>query len=190
MRFSRKLTSTGFDPDIVYDSAFAQIIAPTSELPLLNETLARRIRSDFHELFRRLEDSTSALSIRRQSLRSLWPVLASLKSVTTCWTCLVRAPEFMLHFGHGLCSKCVEQHGTPSLQAHSYAFTQCPICGQSCHTTIKLKPWTVEPNVLAIDGGGVKGVVALALLKKLTAALGSPVGDYFDYAAGTSAGML
>lgn len=42
----------------------------------------------------------------------------------------------------------------------------------------------------AIDGGGVKGVVALALLKKLTAALGSPVGDYFDYAAGTSAGML
>lgn len=62
------------------------------------------------------------------------------------------------------------------------------MCGHHQQTIIHIKPWTVEPNVLAIDGGGIKGIVALVLLQRLAAALGSKVDQYFDYVAGTSAG--
>ncbi|KIW24829.1 uncharacterized protein PV07_10519 [Cladophialophora immunda] len=53
-------------------------------------------------------------------------------------------------------------------------------------------PPTVEPNIAAIDGGGVRGLVALVLLKRLQAALdtGHHIREYFDYFIGTSAGGL
>jgi calcium-independent phospholipase A2-gamma len=50
----------------------------------------------------------------------------------------------------------------------------------------------VEPNIAAIDGGGVRGLVALVLLKRLQAALGGgdPIREYFDYFIGTSVGQM
>jgi len=49
----------------------------------------------------------------------------------------------------------------------------------------------VEPNLAAIDGGGVRGLVALVLLKRLQVALdtGHHIREFFDYFIGTSAGM-
>jgi len=57
---------------------------------------------------------------------------------------------------------------------------------------VALKPITVEPNVAAVDGGGVRGIIALVLLKRLQDTLdsGHPLRDYFDYFAGTSAGRF
>lgn len=94
----------------------------------------------------------------------------------------------MLHSGHGLCDSCVTESHTSVEGVYSYTLTACPICGHRLQTTIRIKPWTVEPNVLAVDGGGIKGIVALVLLKRLAAALGSDVDQYFEYVAGTSAG--
>jgi patatin-like phospholipase/acyl hydrolase len=37
---------------------------------------------------------------------------------------------------------------------------------------------------------GIREIVALVLLKRLQTALGSDVGDYFEYIAGTSAGTI
>jgi predicted patatin/cPLA2 family phospholipase len=55
---------------------------------------------------------------------------------------------------------------------------------------VVLTPPTVDPNILAIDGGGIRGIVALILLKRLQSALGSDVRDYFEYIAGTSVGAM
>lgn len=103
---------------------------------------------------------------------------------------MVRAPEHMLYAGHGLCDSCVTESPATVKGVYSYQLLWCPICGYRKQTRIHVKLWTVEPNVLAIDGGGIKGIVALVLLKRLTAALGLRVDQYFEYAAGTSAGEL
>lgn len=88
---------------------------------------------------------------------------------------MVRALEHILHSGHGLYDSCVVESHTSVEGVYLYTSTTCPVCGYYQRTTIRLKPWTVEPNVLAVDGGGIKGIVVLVLLKRLATALGSRV---------------
>jgi hypothetical protein len=45
-------------------------------------------------------------------------------------------------------------------------------------------------RVLALDGGGIKGVFAASLLASLEADVGEPIGDYFDLISGTSTGGI
>lgn len=45
-------------------------------------------------------------------------------------------------------------------------------------------------RILAIDGGGLRGVVAAAFLTEMEERLGQPAGDFFDLIAGTSTGAL
>lgn len=150
--------------------------------------LDAEVRVEFEKLFLQLTPKRSAAAVRQRHLKQYWPTLRALKSTTTCWKCMVRAPEHMLHSGHGLCDSCVAESHTSVEGVYSYTSTTCPVCGHHQRTTIRLKPWTVEPNVLAVDGGGIKGIVALVLLKRLATALGSRVDQYFEYVAGTSAG--
>jgi patatin-like phospholipase/acyl hydrolase len=60
----------------------------------------------------------------------------------------------------------------------------------------KLKP-TAQKKLLAIDGGGIRGVISLEILLKIESILRSKTGDsglvlsdYFDYIAGTSTGAI
>ena len=172
----------------MYERFFASVVSslPTeSYLPSLFDV---QVRVDFERLFLLLTPKRSAAAIRQWHLKQFWPALRALESTSTCWKCMVRAPEHMLHSGHGLCDSCVTESPTSVEGVYSYTLTTCPVCGHHQQTTIRIKPWTVEPNVLAIDGGGIKGIVALVLLRRLAAALGSDVDQYFEYVAGTSAG--
>jgi hypothetical protein len=45
-------------------------------------------------------------------------------------------------------------------------------------------------KMLALDGGGIRGVLTLSILKRLEAQLGTRLCDYFDYIAGTSTGAI
>lgn len=146
------------------------------------------VREEFERLFSLLTSKRTAAMIRIHYLKKYWSQLRNLHSTTTCWRCMAQAPEHMLHTGHGLCTSCVLESSVAAKYVHAYRIQSCPVCGHRQQATISIKPWTVEPNVLAIDGGGIKGIVALVLLKKLTAALGSNTDEYFHYSAGTSAG--
>jgi Patatin-like phospholipase len=60
----------------------------------------------------------------------------------------------------------------------------------------KLKP-SPQKKLLAIDGGGIRGVISLEILLKIesilrgkTGNLGLVLSDYFDYVAGTSTGAI
>ena len=48
----------------------------------------------------------------------------------------------------------------------------------------------VPRKLLALDGGGIRGVLTLALLKRIETQLGQRLCDYFDYIAGTSTGAI
>ena len=45
-------------------------------------------------------------------------------------------------------------------------------------------------KMLALDGGGIRGVLTLQILKSIETQLGTKLCDYFDYIAGTSTGAI
>lgn len=45
-------------------------------------------------------------------------------------------------------------------------------------------------KMLALDGGGIRGVLTLSILKALETQLKQPLSQYFDYVAGTSTGAI
>jgi hypothetical protein len=45
-------------------------------------------------------------------------------------------------------------------------------------------------KLLAIDGGGIRGVMSLGILEKIEQTVGQPLWQYFDYVAGTSTGAI
>src|SRR5690242_9639006 len=50
--------------------------------------------------------------------------------------------------------------------------------------------WMVKRRILAIDGGGVRGIIPAVLLARLEAVTGRPARETFDFVAGTSTGAV
>lgn len=125
------------------------------------------------------------------------------KSNKTCFACLQAAPDHILPCGHGFCDECVRDFG--ALQAnhrYRYALHSCVLClrsftdepceGGSPTQFVRLIPRCAGIRILTLDGGGVRGIVELALLEKLESRVGLklPVRELFDLIVGTSTGML
>jgi predicted acylesterase/phospholipase RssA len=47
-----------------------------------------------------------------------------------------------------------------------------------------------KKKLLALDGGGIRGALTLEILAKIEQIVGQPLGEYFDYIAGTSTGAI
>lgn len=113
----------------------------------------------------------------------------------TCLSCLLRQPEKRLQCGHALCDTCVRTFGSSvSNGLHVFGFDTCPLCGcQHSRGNFELIPPTAGIRILTLDGGGVRGIVTLVILKRLEeqliASLGLPIQSYFDFVCGTSAGV-
>ncbi|KAJ9493556.1 hypothetical protein H2202_010972 [Exophiala xenobiotica] len=101
---------------------------------------------------------------------------------------LVQAYQKQSH--RGLCEECIRDYYPADIAPYTYCVGICEFCGVDALSVFSCKPVTVEPNIAAIDGGGVRGVVALVLLKRLQAALdtGQPIWEYFDSFIGTNVG--
>lgn len=124
-------------------------------------------------------------------------IWAHIKSYKTCLSCLDGIPDHVLACGHAYCACCVQELATPSAEREcAWTFAECFLCCQGGEDLnryyIQLKPRCAGVRVLTLDGGGIRGVVELALLQALSdeAGLGVPVRDYFDLIVGTSTGGL
>lgn len=116
------------------------------------------------------------------------------RSTTTCFGCLMRDPEHVLPCGHVLCDTCMRAHGTR--QRYAVSLYCCPL-----HR--KEPPWA-EPalvpcrpagcgiRALSLDGGGIRGIVQLEILRAIEGALDDliPVQSLFDLVVGTGTGGL
>lgn len=143
---------------------------------------------------RSLDDRVRA---RRQRMhREHSDTWANIKSYKTCFSCLDGVPDHVLACGHAYCPWCVQELGIPSVDREcAWTFAECCLCcrgGDDLNTYyIQLKPRCAGVRVLTLDGGGIRGVIELALLQAVAeeAGLGVPVRDYFDLIVGTSTGM-
>lgn len=119
---------------------------------------------------------------------------SSMCSHATCFCCLMDVPEHPLPCGHVLCTACIKAYGKPTKS--SVHVTCCPLHRESTNwakpTVIKFKPAGAGVRILSLDGGGIRGIVQLEVLRAIEQALGShlPVQAFFDLILGTGTGGL
>lgn len=70
----------------------------------------------------------------------------------------------------------------------------CALCEDYNHKNphqVQLKPKCAGVRILTLDGGGIRGIVELALLQALhkSVGLGVQISELFDLVVGTSTGM-
>lgn len=134
----------------------------------------------------------SSASIRKDALSTYYLQCNGLSSTTTCFYCLCRSPEHMLACRHAICDTCVVIFGTPNKSAeYHFDIMKCPLCHKTSQLTIRQLPPTKRPLVLSLDGGGIRGIIQLGLLRALEKRLGHGmrIPDIFDLSGGTSVGM-
>ncbi|KAF9890703.1 hypothetical protein FE257_005569 [Aspergillus nanangensis] len=149
------------------------------------------IRDAFVDGFAQMGPLQSSLTIRKGALRHLGAQWPNLTLPTMCLFCLGRPAEYQRPCRHALCDTCVVVFGSPTRGAeYHHDLSQCPLCQDVVERTIRRLPPTKQPVVLALDGGGIRGIVTLGLLQELERRLmGSmALSDIPDLTAGTSVG--
>jgi len=119
---------------------------------------------------------------------------ASICSHSTCFCCLMDVPEHPLPCGHVLCTACIKAYGRQ--QKSTVWMACCPLHREATSwarpAPIKFKPLGAGVRVLALDGGGIRGIVQLEVLHAVEQCLGGhvPVQMFFDLMVGTGTGGL
>ncbi|KAI4668760.1 uncharacterized protein J4E78_002588 [Alternaria triticimaculans] len=118
-------------------------------------------------------------------------------SHTTCFCCLRELAEHPLPCGHVLCTACVKGYGSPHRElSGSFTIATCPLHDhQAVFPTpveIYFKPPLAGLRILSLDGGGIRGIVILEVLRQIQQELGDhiKVQEFFDLIVGTSTGGI
>lgn len=117
------------------------------------------------------------------------------QSHSVCLCCLFEQPEHVLPCSHILCSSCVKSYG--KLKSKMLIEIQdCPLeadmAGKYKPSTVYLKPEMAGLRVLVLDGGGIRAVVQLEILRLLEREWNGklPIRCFFDLVVGTGTGSL
>ena len=105
-------------------------------------------------------------------------------SPRVCLGCLLQIPTEQLRCGHLLCSVCCQE------QTPVDSFIRCPLCQSECLWDHPNIPEGAGYRILALDGGGIRGVVTAVILGQIVANLGIPINQLFDLVVGTGSGGL
>jgi len=103
-------------------------------------------------------------------------------------------PEHPLPCGHVLCTACVKAYGTQAKSTVSLPY--CPLHREATRwakpALIKFKPAGAGVRVLALDGGGIRGIVQLEVLRAIELSIGGylPIQSFFDLIVGTGTGGM
>lgn len=138
--------------------------------------------------------SEGAKLVHSERLEELRPLLQNYKSQNSCFCCLLRMPEKVLDCGHAYCDNCIKTFGARSeSKMYTFSLSHCVICSlPHSSQSFTFLPPTAGLRVLSMDGGGVRGIISLTILRQLEADLsylGCPLRDHFDFVAGTSSGQ-
>lgn len=141
-------------------------------------------------------DADQARRLRETILHEYKQHWKGVFSNKTCLACLQGVPDHMLSCGHCLCFECVRELGEPSgYYEHGWIIDRCILCHVSWQENghlFRLTPPCAGVRALTLDGGGIRGIVELALLEHLETAidLDLPLQECFDIIVGTSTGGI
>lgn len=141
-------------------------------------------------------------STMREKLVTLGVIKASdmwqrMTSNKTCFACLQSVPDHVMPCGHVYCEECVKEIGRASSDYESViVVSDCALCQETFRggylQLVRVRPRCAGVKILTLDGGGVRGIVELAILDRLglRIGLGVPITEMFDLIMGTSTGEL
>ncbi|KAL9619192.1 MAG: hypothetical protein Q9160_006201 [Pyrenula sp. 1 TL-2023] len=120
-----------------------------------------------------------------------WMVLYNLRykaslsrKASVCYACLFDRPEYTLPCGHIICFKCLREfdESSPSERYPGIAIHKsCVLCSSSECGTEQSQEWPYKMEylptasgirVLSLDGGGVRAIIELSILKRLERLIG------------------
>ncbi|RSL93075.1 hypothetical protein CDV31_014873 [Fusarium ambrosium] len=115
------------------------------------------------------------------------------RNQSICLGCFMNTPEYVLSCKHIICRDCAVAVG--EVIEHSPRLiktSECPLDEEhEANTFLRLQSADMGTRVLALDGGGVRGIVELVALQELEARLeGVPIASFFDIIVGTSTGGI
>lgn len=119
-------------------------------------------------------------------------------SNSTCFGCLMAIPETPLPCGHAFCKSCISEHGETSNDLATY-LKHCPLHPQETFDwEVQQKPEFAGIRILTLDGGGIRGIVELEILKAIESRINVgpangtfiPIQRFFDLIVGTSTGGI
>ncbi|CAI6249812.1 unnamed protein product [Periconia digitata] len=116
-------------------------------------------------------------------------------SHTVCFCCLSEPPEYALPCGHILCLQCVRTYGENRGKTE-IEMQGCPLEFQTTQLyhswRIYFKPKSAGVRVLTLDGGGMRGIVELEILRSIERELNDKLAIhyFFDLIVGTSTGGI
>lgn len=177
------------DPKLVFQTLYRPMILAAN--PFSTDTLVNRIESAMVIEFPYLATYTS-LDQRKRLMIAKNGHYSAVKSNRICLYCLVQAAQHFPPCDHALCDLCAQRFGSVSVDTE-YQFTlgQCLLCCDTTSMIIDVLPPTMDPSILAIDGGGVRGVVPIQWLILIQEYLGEcRLQDVFDLDVSTSSGGL
>jgi predicted acylesterase/phospholipase RssA len=121
-------------------------------------------------------------------------------SHSTCFCCLMHSPQHVLRCRHVLCTQCVRAYGR-SLDANAesrsvLSLDCCPLHPDDTRwqnpCIIRFEPEHAGVRLLCLDGGGMRGIVELEVLRAIQHEIGNrvPLQAFFDLIIGTSTGGI
>jgi hypothetical protein len=139
-------------------------------------------------------------SIHRDNVESLYGAFPKLETYNffTCFMCLRGIAAEVLPCWHAICASCLKACGevdnsgdSRAIRVHSCVLHAAPVQFDPGHV-VHLKPAFTGSRILALDGGGVRGIVELKILEAIEKRLGGkiPIQRFFDMIGGTSTGGI
>jgi hypothetical protein len=175
-----------------------QVVPAVTPERYTSDDLVRMFRDCWLEnTARAYRDCDSVLESARlhiEQLRNHRVYLASVDYGYRCAACLQESWAHLLPCEHGLCTLCLRACHGKELSGCRMHIYECPVCEQNIGSTCirGFVPPTASLRVLALDGGGIKGLVQLQILEhlldkvRLSGAI--HISSLFDLMVGSSIG--
>lgn len=155
-----------------------------------------------HAAKARSEDEIAAVRLHSETLIEFFSQSSSGQqcfSNSTCFGCLMAVPETPLPCGHAFCKSCISEHGQTYNDLVTY-LKRCPLHPrEEFDWEVQQKPEFAGIRILTLDGGGIRGIVELEILKAIESRINVgpansssfiPVQRFFDLIVGTSTGGI
>ena len=128
-----------------------------------------------------LTDEKIVLRLHRQYANEFYTSVDAAEKIfshASCFCCLMEVPEHPLPCGHVLCAACVQSYGKTSSKC-VVEMSYCPMHMDDTRLNyphiIKFKHKGAGTRVLCLDGGGIRGIVALEVLRAIEQDLGGEI---------------